>query len=628
MKAEEQLELAYITIAELRDQNTKLIDMMATLERRMASSANEERRVMENFYRNQMEGLKEAHQKELDKQRQTVNKLTRQVEELTSQIMVLTSRLIDAQSSAKSSKARESAARAELYGDSSEKKSRLGKRRKDDDRTEGKDNFDGTPGSDASTGDGDVQGKRAGKANRSGKDVDTIAGIQKKILRTHPGAEVSVERIDYSKAKFYMDQHTLHKLDEYYVLPEGGRFLTRKGKIDLNYVRIIIRYPERYEEHVYETATVRFKDAEDIRTVDTIPDLDRPIKGCCFGTSTIAYVLMEKFWYNTPLLQIVRKLRMNGVRMSKGTLGDNVHRAIDYIRERMTECWEKAMLGARYWLLDETPGLVGCDEEDGGRSYKKKYFWTITAMKLGLTWLSYENGSRGKAAIAKFLDQFIGFYTTDGYACYKLWDMPDVADMSSSETDIRKRSACLVHIRRPFVKSLQENYDESMWFIEVMSNIFALEHSYKEKGLTGTARWIERRKTGGVMDLMGLIETKLNCYRDNGFVGCGELFEKAVKYALAEWPAMKRVLDNGDVEISNNLSEQSVRKLKMNLRNAGNIGSEASAKNNAFMYSLIESCRHNKLDPGKYISFLLDKLKSSPPDEDRTHLLPCYCGAL
>jgi len=44
-----------------------------------------------------------------------------------------------------------------------------------------------------------------------------------------------------------------------------------------------------------------------------------------------------------------------------------------------------------------------------------------------------------------------------------------------------------------------------MWFIEIISRIFALEHTYKQKGMKGTARWIERRKPGGVMDLMGLI---------------------------------------------------------------------------------------------------------------------------
>ena len=72
--------------------------------------------------------------------------------------------------------------------------------------------------------------------------------------------------------------------------------------------------------------------------------------------------------------------------------------------------------------------------------------------------------------------------------------------------------------------------------------------------------------------------------------------------------------------------EQSVRKLKMNLRNAGNIGSESSAADNAFMYSVIESCRHNEIDPGKYVSYLLGKLKAARDGEDLTGPLPCYCG--
>ena len=40
----------------------------------------------------------------------------------------------------------------------------------------------------------------------------------------------------------------------------------------------------------------------------------------------------------------------------------------------------------------------------------------------------------------------------------------------------------------------------------------------------------------------------------------------------------------GDVELSNNLGEQMMRRIKMNLKNAGNIGSERSARHNAFMY--------------------------------------------
>ena len=38
MRAEEQLKLAYMTIVELKDQNAKLVDAVAALERRLAES--------------------------------------------------------------------------------------------------------------------------------------------------------------------------------------------------------------------------------------------------------------------------------------------------------------------------------------------------------------------------------------------------------------------------------------------------------------------------------------------------------------------------------------------------------------------------------------------------------------
>lgn len=81
-----------------------------------------------------------------------------------------------------------------------------------------------------------------------------------------------------------------------------------------------------------------------------------------------------------------------------------------------------------------------------------------------------------------------------------------------------------------------------------------------------------------------------------------------------------------DIDLEIKAQEQSVRKLKKNLRNAGNIGSESSAADNAFMYSVIDSCKLNDIDPGRYISFLLNKLETSHEGDGLTSLLPCYYG--
>jgi len=132
---------------------------------------------------------------------------------------------------------------------------------------------------------------------------------------------------------------------------------------------------------------------------------------------------------------------------------------------------------------------------------------------------------------------------------------------------------------------------------------------------------------GSTVDIMRRMEERLEVFRKSGFAGCGELLRKTLKYAMGEWPAMKRVLECGDVELSNNLSEQMMRRIKMNLKNAENIGSERSARHNAFMYSVIESCKMVRRNVEDYLRSLLERLRSARDGDDLTNCLPCYLPA-
>lgn len=80
----------------------------------------------------------------------------------------------------------------------------------------------------------------------------------------------------------------------------------------------------------------------------------------------------------------------------------------------------------------------------------------------------------------------------------------------------------------------------------------------------------------------------------------------------------------GDVELSNNLSEQMMRRIKMNLNNACNVGGEISAKHNAFMFSVIESCKMIKRNVEDYLKSLFRRLRTAKNGEDLTCCLPCY----
>lgn len=212
---------------------------------------------------------------------------------------------------------------------------------------------------------------------------------------------------------------------------------------------------------------------------------------------------MEKYVYNVPYDQIVAKLRNLGLKISSSVLGKHVHNALEWITERMTSCWESAVKKSYISMIDETRVLVGCDfkckvpgedKEKNKRQYKFKYIWGIYAKSMMLTWFIYEHGSHPEDAASE-----------------------------------RKRSACLVHIRRYFVDALTDDYRLAMWLIDEISKMFTIKCECCKSGKTGAARLVERLKAGNTADIMSRIEPKLLELRDTSQTGCGERLLKAVK---------------------------------------------------------------------------------------------------
>ena len=616
MNAETQLQVAYSMIAELKDQQASLEKLNWSLREQLCLRDEQHAKEVESqrqFYENMMESLRLSLEKPFEKQEASLRSFfEKQIEKMALEL-----------AAAKSASGSE---RGKRYGRTSERNA--GRKGKDDDenRPSAKQDYVSPEEERAK----DVKSAVDDDAKESGRSSDSstldIKKLQQKLKRRYPGADVRLERVDYSKAKSYLEEgsenHHFHSLEDYFTLSDGEYFRTTKGgEIEKSYYRVIVRYPERIEEHVFEAATVRSKEKDDYKTTDVLTSNVRVVPNCMFDEGTLTYILMEKYVYNTPFDQIVAKLRNLGLKLSSSVLGEHVHNAIQWLSDKMSSCWESAVKKSYISMIDETRVLVGCeDDKSKERKYRFKYIWGIYAKLQKLVWFVYEHGSRGAKVIQPFLEEHVGFFTTDGYAVYKIYDSNhDDADPK------RKRSACLVHIRRYFVDALADDYDLALWFIDEISRMFTVEYECRKIGKTGAARLIERLKTGNTADIMARIEARLQELRDTGYKCCGEKMVKAVKYALSEWPAMKRVLENGDVELSNNLCEQMMRHIKMNLKAAGNIGSEESAKHNAFMYSLIESCRMVGIQVDRYLHVLIDGLKKAAKGEDLTHLLPCYC---
>ena len=420
-------------------------------------------------------------------------------------------------------------------------------------------------------------------------------------------------RLDYGKHKPYTADPHYISLDDYYVPGEGERLKHRNGVVEISVKHIITMVPAHFEEYFIETATVR-KHGEEWKTYE-VEDLVIP--GVPFDKEMISFILTEHYSFNTTWANIAKKLEYYGIHISDSTLGHIAHRCISYLKKALEAIWIAELYNTNYWMIDETTALVGTLDKKGVKCFDTQYLWGIRANKLRLCWFIYDKGSRGRDVIRPFLDKFKGYFTTDGYIVYKLYDKIQDANQI--------RCACMTHIRRMFVDALHEHRGLISWFINRIKKLFAIEADCKEREKFGGEERLHERTCRSSI-IMQQIENKFKFYLSKvNFSKLGTMTKSALNYINNEWNAMKNVLKSGDAELSNNLCEQMMRHVKINLKNSQNIGSEDKAGNFCFMYSLVESCGFNSLSPMKYISHLLQSLRYAKSSDELRNLLPCYC---
>ena len=101
----------------------------------------------------------------------------------------------------------------------------------------------------------------------------------------------------------------------------------------------------------------------------------------------------------------------------------------------------------------------------------------------------------------------------------------------------------------------------------------------------------------------------------------------AIHYTLVCWTALTRYLDDGRIEVDNNAAERAIRALVLGRRKYLLAGSDAGGDTAACLYSLIGTCRLNKIDPHLYLRHVLERIAMHPINRI-DELLPWRVGPL
>jgi len=86
---------------------------------------------------------------------------------------------------------------------------------------------------------------------------------------------------------------------------------------------------------------------------------------------------------------------------------------------------------------------------------------------------------------------------------------------------------------------------------------------------------------------------------------------KAATYTPARWPKLTRFLEHPEVELSNNLAENSMRPVALRRKYWIHVGSPQAAPKTAAILSIVESCRRLKVPLRDYLGAVLPGLPNT-----------------
>ena len=98
----------------------------------------------------------------------------------------------------------------------------------------------------------------------------------------------------------------------------------------------------------------------------------------------------------------------------------------------------------------------------------------------------------------------------------------------------------------------------------------------------------------------------------------------AVRYSLNQWEAFVRYCDEGWLLIDNTRSERALRPIAIGRRNWLFFGSDGGGRTGAILYSLVASCKANRVHPYQYLE---DVYRRLPKIREHQSLLPLLRAA-
>jgi transposase len=315
------------------------------------------------------------------------------------------------------------------------------------------------------------------------------------------------------------------------------------------------------------------------------------------GPGLVSQVILSKYADHQPLYRQQEQFGRLGVNFPRQMLCHWVEKGAFLLQSLVVEM-KAQLLQGDYLQVDETPVRV-MDPEVKGKC-ATGYLW-LAGRPQGDVIFEFHPG-RGKEYAQKLLGDFKGYLQRDGYGVY---------GALAQERPQLVGCGCWAHARRKFVEAWEMGDPQAEWPVLQIRKLYWLEKRAREEALTAEQRWTMRREIAPPL----LEELKEWMQKLQPSLLPQSPLGKAIRYTLAEWEPLKGYLQDGRIEIDNNLTENAVRPACLGKKNYLFIGHPDAGWMSATIYSIIVSCRRHGIDPWIYVKDMMERLPAAKSHE-------------
>ncbi len=328
--------------------------------------------------------------------------------------------------------------------------------------------------------------------------------------------------------------------------------------------------------------------------------------------SALAWVVTSKYQDSLPLYRQAALLGRFGGDMSRNTLAASVVRVGQAVQP-IINLLRDHLLDSDLVFGDET--MIQVLKEPGRAAQTKSYLWAqMNGAGPPVRLFGYAPGRGGTHASELYAGIRRGaVLMTDGYEVY---------NGIAREHDL-VHLGCWAHCRRYFVeaeavipKTARGPDQPATQFIAAIAELYAVEAKARDKTSLERGELRAEQSRPVLARIQDLLQRHLHAVAPNSLLG------KALHYLAGQWPKLIRYIENGAWPIDNNLCENAIRPFVVGRRNWLFADTVGGANASANLYSLIETCKANRIDPYHYLVALFRVLPSATTADDYDALLP------